>query len=61
MGDLLRSVGQIISNAFESVINAIQGLFQGAFGSVSGTLGLPLLFIGGFLVLGVVAWALAKR
>ena len=61
MGDLLGAVGQAISGAFKDVVDAIQGAFQGAFGAASGSLGLPFLFVGGFIVLGIAAWALAKR
>ena len=60
MGDLLGAVGQAISGAFKDVVDVIQGAFQGAFGA-AWVLGLPFLFVGGFIVLGIAAWALAKR
>lgn len=61
MGDAISSVGQVIVNALESVFDAIGGLLRGAFGTASGGLGLPLLFVVGFLGLGALAWFLAKR
>jgi hypothetical protein len=59
--DVFRSVGGAISSAFQNTLDALEGLFQGAFGSASGTLGLPLLFLVSFVGLGALAWYLAKR
>jgi hypothetical protein len=61
MGDAVGSIGGAIGNAIEGLFDALGGFLRGAFGAASGNLGLPLLFIVGFVGLGVLAWYLAKR
>lgn len=61
MVDLVGDVGRSISGLMEGVVRAAQDAVQGVWSALNALAPLPVILIGGFLLLALGAWFLAKR
>jgi hypothetical protein len=61
MGDLAGDVGRSISGLIEGVVRATQDAVQGVWSALNDVAPLPIILVGGFLLLVGLAWFLAKR
>jgi hypothetical protein len=61
MDGLIQSVGQGIVGLISGAFDAIGGILRGMVGEAQSILPVPLIAVVGFVVLGVLAWNLARR
>ncbi len=61
MGDVVGDVGRSISGLVEGVVRAAQDAVQGVWSVLNDVAPLPIILVGGFLLLVGLAWFLAKR
>lgn len=61
MGDLAGDVGRSIGGLIEGVVRAAQDAIQGVWSALNALAPLPVVLVGGFLVLLALAWFLARR
>jgi hypothetical protein len=61
IGDLVGNVGNAVSNAMEGVVDAIGSAVRSVSAILQDLLPLPVLLVGGGLILLVVFWVLIKR
>lgn len=61
IGNLIEGVGDAISNAMEGVVEAIGDAFRSVSSIFQDVLPLPVLLLGGALLLLAIFWVLVKR
>jgi hypothetical protein len=61
MDGLIQSVGNGIVGLIEGAFDTIGGIVRGVVGEMQALAPIPLIILVGFVVLGVLAWNLARR